>query len=54
MKPTEMMKAEASMEVMKSEAAVVKDLPTEEVRQWWRVADATAAVATIVGDATAT
>ena len=48
MEAAKMMEAEATMEVV-----VVEGLSTEEVRQWWRIANTATAVATIVGGTTA-
>lgn len=50
-KAVEVMETKASMEVMKAKA-VVKNLPTKEVGEWWRVADAVAAITPIVWGAT--
>ena len=48
MEATKMMEAEATMEVVEVDA-----LSTEEVRQRWRIANTSAAVATVVGGTTA-
>ena len=47
MEAAKMMEAEAIMEVVKMEG-----LSAEEVRQWWRIADAATAVAIVWGTAT--
>lgn len=47
-KAVEVMETKATMEVVKTKAAVVKNLPTEEVGEWWRITDAVAAITAIV------
>jgi hypothetical protein len=42
------METKAAVEVVKTKAAVVKNLPTEEVGEWWRITDAVAAITAIV------